>query len=415
MTGTVIAWTGLALGFLAVALLSVVHITLNSLSKIGISRILEDSDRNDRQKVLRDFESTKTAVEFVRAVALVGFLACLFALAARIGLRTVWKFVIGACVYALFFDALPRLLSFLGGDPVFKAFLPYARFFRTLGAPVLVLTRDLGEREDEREEKEDDHEATDEEIETFLDEAREEGIIEKDEDELLRSVVEFGDTVVREIMTPRVSMVCIRKDATIDNLKDLIIREKYSRIPVTKDKIDNIEGIVMAKDILEYADPEHKKQPIEALIRPVLFVPESMEVADLLKEFQKAKQKMAIAVDEHGGVSGLVTMEDLVEEIVGEIQDEYDAEEAEIVENAPGDFTVSGGVEVEEMEELLDVELAKDDFITVGGLVTHTLGRLPAGGETLDIKGLRFDILEADQQKIRKIRIRKDPDRPSTD
>ncbi len=136
-------------------------------------------------------------------------------------------------------------------------------------------------------------------------------------------------------MTPRVNMVCIRKDATIDNLKDLIIREKYSRIPVYKDRLDNIEGVVMAKDILEYADEKHKGQPIEALIRPVVFVPESMPVADLLKEFQKVKQKMAIVVDEHGGVSGLVTMEDVVEEIVGEIQDEYDTEEAQIVENAP--------------------------------------------------------------------------------
>jgi CBS domain containing-hemolysin-like protein len=134
-----------------------------------------------------------------------------------------------------------------------------------------------------------------------------------------------------------------------------------------------------------------------------------MEVADLLKEFQKAKQKMAVVVDEHGGVSGLVTMEDVVEEIVGEIQDEYDTEEAQIVENAPGDFTVSGRVEVEEMEELLDLELAEDDFITVGGLVTHTLGRLPAKGEMLDIKGLSFEILDVEQKRVKKIRIKRKP------
>ena len=278
--------------------------------------------------------------------------------------------------------------------------------FRALGAPILFLARDLVERE-EKEDRDGEREASDEEIETFLDEAREEGIIEKGEDELLRSVVEFGDTVVREIMTPRVAMVCIRKDATIDNLKDLIIREKYSRIPVYKDRVDNVEGMVMAKDIIEYADDKHKGQPIEALVRPVLFVPESMEVADLLKELQKAKQKMAVVVDEHGGVSGLVTMEDVVEEIVGEIQDEYDTEEAQIVQNGPDDYTVSGGAEVEEMEELFDLELAEDDFITVGGLVTHALGRLPAKGEVLDIKGLKFEILDIDQKKIKKVRIRK--------
>jgi len=132
-----------------------------------------------------------------------------------------------------------------------------------------------------------------------------------------------------------------------------------------------------------------------------------MEVADLLKEFQKAKQKMAVVVDEHGGTSGLVTMEDLVEEIVGEIQDEYDAEEAQIQSNGPEDYTVSGAVEVEEMEELFDSELAEDDFITVGGLVTHHLGRLPAKGESFGLKGLVFEILDVDQKQVKKVRIKR--------
>jgi CBS domain containing-hemolysin-like protein len=269
------------------------------------------------------------------------------------------------------------------------------------------LSRNLVEREEQREDREEGREATDEEIETFIDEATEEGIINKGEDALLRSVVEFGDTVVREIMTPRGNMVCIRKDATIDNLKDLIIREKYSRVPVYKDRLDNIEGVVMAKDLLEYADEKHKAQPIEGLIRPVAFVPESMPVPDLLKEFQKDKLNLAVVVDEHGGVSGLVTMEDVVEEIVGEIQDEYDTEEAQITENGPLDFTVSGATEVEELEELFDVELAEDDFITVGGLITHSLGRLARKGETLTVKGLSAEILDVDQKKIKKLRIRK--------
>jgi CBS domain containing-hemolysin-like protein len=168
-----------------------------------------------------------------------------------------------------------------------------------------------------------------------------------------------------------------------------------------------MEGIVMAKDMLEYSDEKHKGQPIEALIRPVAFVPESMPVPDLLREFQKVKMKMAIVVDEHGGVSGLVTMEDVVEEIVGEIQDEYDTEEAQITENGPLDFTVSGAAEVEELEELFDVELAEDDFITVGGLITHDLGRLPFKGETVTVKGLLLEVLDVDQKKVKKLRIRK--------
>ncbi len=406
MTSDILAWTGLALSFLAAFVLSLVHITLGSFSKIQVSRFLEDREKAERQAVLRDFDDTRIAAEYLRSVVVIAFIVYMTVVFPGLRLLPLWLFLAAVVVATVFFDYVPRLLNFRGKNAVFKAFLPAARAFRALGAPILLLARDLVERE-EKEDRDGEREASDEEIETFLDEAREEGIIDKGEDELLRSVVEFGDTVVREIMTPRVAMVCIRKDATIDNLKDLIIREKYSRIPVYKDRIDNVEGMVMAKDIIEYADDKHKGQSIEALVRPVLFVPESMEVADLLKELQKAKQKMAVVVDEHGGVSGLVTMEDLVEEIVGEIQDEYDTEESQIVQNGPDDYTVSGGAEVEEMEELFDLELAEDDFITVGGLVTHALGRLPAKGEVLDIKGLKFEILDIDQKKIKKVRIRK--------
>ena len=132
-----------------------------------------------------------------------------------------------------------------------------------------------------------------------------------------------------------------------------------------------------------------------------------MKVAELLKEFQKRKQKLAIVVDEHGGISGLVTMEDLVEEIVGEIQDEYDVDEAQITKRGPFDYIVPGDTEVEKIEELLDVELAEENYITVSGLITHHLGRLPEQGESLQIKGLSLDILDADQKRIKKLRIKK--------
>jgi CBS domain containing-hemolysin-like protein len=406
VTVRVLAWAGLVLSFLAAFALSLVHTALGCISKIQASRLLEDRDKADRQAVLRDYDDSQNAVELLRTVLVIAFVVYLTVAVPGLRLAPLWLFLVAIAVAGLFFEGLPRLINSRGRNAVFKVFLRTARLFRLLAAPLLLLTRGLGERED-KESHDEEREASDEEIETFLDEAREEGIIEKAEDELLRSVVEFGDTVVREIMTPRVSMVCIRKDSTIDNLKDLFIREKYSRIPVYKDRVDNLEGVVMAKDIIEYADEKHKGQPIEALVRPVLFVPEAMEVADLLKELQKAKQKMAVVVDEHGGVSGLVTMEDVVEEIVGEIQDEYDTEESQILQNGPDDYTVSGGVEVEEMEELFDLELAEDDFITVGGLITHSLGRLPTRGEVLEVKGLKLEVLEVDQKKVKKVRIRK--------
>lgn len=288
-------------------------------------------------------------------------------------------------------------------------FLPSFRLFLILSAPVLAVSRWLCAREENEEEDEEDREASDEEIETFIDAAKEEGIIEKDEDGLLRSVVEFGDIVVREIMTPRVEIVCIRKDATIQKLRNLIITEKFSRIPVYKDKVDNIEGIVIAKDLLQFADDKYGNEPIGPFIRPVIFVPESMKVSELLKEFQKVKQKLAMVADEHGGISGLVTMEDLVEEIVGEIHDEYDTEEAKVTKSGPQEYLVSGDAKVEELEKLFDVELAEDDYLTASGLITHHLGRLPKKGEAVEVKGLAVEVIDVDQKRIKKLKVRKLP------
>ncbi len=408
MTASATTWTGLGLAFLAAFLLSLLHFVLGSYSKISLSRFLEDRDKSLRNGILRHFEETALATEFLRIVVILALAACGFAaFGGSAGARPLWLFLAVLAVYAVGLDLVPRLLVLAAKPALMRAFLPAFPLARLLASPILVVSRRLIAREEQREEQEEDREASEEEIETFIDEATEAGIIDEGEDELLRSVVEFGDRVVREVMTPRVHMVCIRKDATIDNLKDLIIKEKYSRIPVYKDRLDNMEGIVMAKDIIEYADEKQKVLPIEPLVRPVAFVPESMPVTDLLREFQKVKTKMAIVVDEHGGVSGLVTMEDVVEEIVGEIQDEYDTEEAQIVENGPLDFTVSGETEVEELEELFDTELADDAFITVGGLVTHDLGRLPHKGETMAIRGIQIEVLDVDQKKVKKLRIRK--------
>ncbi|OGD13005.1 MAG: hypothetical protein A2W20_02385 [Candidatus Aminicenantes bacterium RBG_16_66_30] len=404
--GTVV-WTGLGMAFLAAFLLSIFHILLGSYSKISLSHELEARPKAERSRILAGFEETRLAVEFLRILIILALVVYGFSVLAGSVTRPLWLFLAAVGVYAVFLDLVPRLLVLAGKPALLKMFLPAFSLVRVIASPLLVVSRNLLEREEQREEKEEDREASNEEIETFIDEATEEGIIEKGEDELLRSVVEFADRIVREVMTPREAMVCIRRDATIDNLKDLIIRDKYSRIPVYKDRLDNVEGIVMAKDLLEYSDEKHKSQPIEALIRPVAFVPESMPLADLLRELQKVKQKMAIVVDEHGGVSGLVTMEDAVEEIVGEIQDEYDTEEAQITENGPLDFTVSGATEVEELEELFDAELAEDDFVTIGGLVTRNLGRLPHKGESLTVDGLLIEILDVDQKKVKKLRIRR--------
>ncbi|NQT81353.1 MAG: HlyC/CorC family transporter [Candidatus Aminicenantes bacterium] len=396
-------WAGFFLSFLAAFLFSLFHISLASFSKISLSRFLEDKEKSYRLKILDIYDEIKIAVGFMRIIFLLAFLIYLYIIFPNLRFSPLSLFLISLVCYFILFDFLPRLLNAIGKKKILGFFLPSYRLPYTLAYPLLLIARITASHEEEDEIRE----TSDEEIQTFIEEAKEEGIIEKEEGVLLKSVVEFGDTIVREIMTPRGDIACINKDSTIKKLRELVIKEKHSRVPIYKDRIDNVEGIVIAKDLLEYASDKLKNDSIKPLIRPVYFVPESMKVAELLKELQKRKQKLAIVVDEHGGMSGLVTMEDLVEEIVGEIQDEYDMEEAQITEKGPFDYVVSGETEVEEIEKLFDLELAEENYLTVGGLLTHHLGRLPKQGEHLQIKGLSIEILEVAQKRIIKLRIRK--------
>lgn len=409
MAGGIWKWAGLTALFFLCLILSLFHASLGSISRISLSRFLEDESRLRRQRALEGFEETKIAVDSLRAVFVISFLIYLLALSPRHRLWPLGFFLISIAAYFIFFDYLPRFLNSLDRKAVVKFFLPSFGFVQALASPLIFLSRKLEARQIKEELREDKaREVSEEEISTFIDEATEEGIIEEEEKKLLRSVVEFGDTRVREIMTPRVEMVCVKKDTTLGALRELIEKEKYSRIPVYRDRIDNIEGMVIAKDLLAYAEDRYRQMPIEPIVRPAYFVPESMKVAELLREFQKRKVKMAIVIDEHGGVSGLVTMEDLMEEIVGEIQDEYDTEEeADIIPTGPDEFVLRGEVEVEAIEELYEADLAEEGFLSVGGLVTHHLGRLPERGETVTIKGLTFEILESDRKRIKKLKVRR--------
>jgi len=394
-------WGGLGLSIFAAFLFSLYHISLATSSKIAISRILEDKPY--RSKVLDIFDELNIAAGYMRSIFLIAFLVYFFTVFPRLQPWPLWMFMLALAVYILFFEFLPRLLNTYYKKRILLILLPSYKIPFALAKPILFLEKIKSAEKD----TEDQHEASEEEIDALIEEAEEEGIIEKEEGELLKSVVEFGDTVVREIMTPRISMICIQENVTIQELRDLVIKEKHSRIPVYKESVDNIEGIIIAKDLLEYSDDIKKQDAIEPLIRPVFFIPESMKVSELLKELQERKQKIAIVVDEHGGVSGLVTMEDLMEEIVGEIQDEYDKENVQFIKQGPFDYIVLGDAEVEELEDLFDIDLASDDYITVGGLITHHLGRFPLEGEKVDLKGLELEILEASQKNIKKLRVRK--------
>jgi CBS domain containing-hemolysin-like protein len=228
-----------------------------------------------------------------------------------------------------------------------------------------------------------------------------------DEGRLLRSVVNFGETLVREVMTPRPDIVAIQADATIAELRRLLQEQEYSRLPVFTENLDNIVGLVVVKDLIQMAVVPDDTHSVRAIMRPAAFVPETKRAVDLLREFQQGRFQLAMVVDEYGGTAGLVTVEDVIEELVGEIRDEYDSEAEPIVREADETFVFSGKVGIGEMAERLGVEIEDGGFETVGGFVLDRLGRVPAVGERFEIDGLDVTILEAERRRIHKVRVRR--------
>jgi magnesium and cobalt exporter, CNNM family len=231
-----------------------------------------------------------------------------------------------------------------------------------------------------------------------------EGLSEGEERKLLRSIVDFGDALVREVMTPRPDIVAIREDATIGDLRALFREQEYSRFPVYSGSLDNIAGFVFVKDLVAI-DTSDDSRPLRTLLRPAVVVPESKRVPELLKQFQRQQTQCAIVVDEYGGTAGLVTIEDLLEEIVGEIRDEYDVELEPIVEEAEGRFVFTGKVDVDELSRRLNVPIEREGFETVGGYLMNHLGRVPVKGERFEVDGLSVEVLEVEGRRIHKVRV----------
>jgi putative hemolysin len=238
---------------------------------------------------------------------------------------------------------------------------------------------------------------------------QDEGTISQEESrELLQSIVDFTETIVREVMTPRPDIVAIPVDATIQDLRTLFREEQYSRMPVFRDNLDNILGIVFVKDLV--ALPPGAEPPMTTMMRSAYFVPESKRVSELLKEMQRRQLQMAIVVDEYGGTGGLVTVEDLLEEIVGEIRDEYDVEGETVTDEGYGVFVFSGKVSVDEVRDRLGVEIQREGFETLGGYLLSSLGRMPYVGEVVDIDELSLEVLEVERRRVTKVRARRTKD-----
>ncbi|HEY3171017.1 MAG TPA: hemolysin family protein [Thermoanaerobaculia bacterium] len=246
--------------------------------------------------------------------------------------------------------------------------------------------------------------ATDQEVQAYIDVGRQEGILEKEEEKLLLSIVDFGDTRVREVMTPRTDIVWIDVASSLTVLADLFVESKYSRIPVVRGSIDTVVGIVHVKDTLQSIRAGGSR-PIADLVREAYFVPETKKVSELLREFQRRHLWMAIVVDEYGGVSGLVTVEDLLEEIVGEISDEHEDEREEISPAGDQAYSVSGKVNIAKVQELFGRGPEEEEFTTLGGFLAARLGHIPRPGEVHREADLLFTVEEADRRRVHRVRI----------
>jgi CBS domain containing-hemolysin-like protein len=300
---------------------------------------------------------------------------------------------------------LSEMLSraFVGRDPeeALRRLTPVYRTVRPLLLPVVALLAPLFPASMVQR-LDDEDEVTDDEIEAFLPVGTQEGILEPGEEDLIARVIDFGDTLVKSVVTPRIDMVCAPADSDLETLAALFLESKHSRIPIYESSVDQVVGVLHIRDLLEGLRAD--KLPVARdLAMPPYFVPETKPLNELLEEFKAQHQQLAVVVDEYGGTSGMVTVEDLLEEIVGDIQDEHD-EAVPINESLPdGRWRIDGGASLETLEELFAAEVEEEPYETVGGLIFGLLGYVPEPGERLESHGLSFQVERVENRRVRSV------------
>lgn len=404
--------------------LATVDMAFGQLSDVGLRLLITEAEENASRAAgfLKEIQEDRPRFRFTLGASIQIQLVAVSVLITSIlsrwlsgTNRLLFALFAGLVLAGIFRQLIPRLISLRNPEKTLLALLPVVKPFYHLlvfiadplhrRAKRLRRERELTETEEGEEE--DDNGG---DIQALIDVGAEEGILEEEEGELIHSIIEFGDTRVSEVMTPRTEIAALPITATVCEARDAIIESKYSRLPVYREQIDNVEGIIYVRDLLQCWPEGKENEPITAFIRPVYFVPETKSVADLLEEMQKARVQLAMVIDEYGGVAGLVTVEDILEEIVGEIEDEdtEQGEIVEIVEASDGYYDVLGSVEIGKIERLFDMEIEDDDFTTIAGLVISEKGSVPRAGERLTFRGLDVEVLDADDKRINRLRLRRE-------
>jgi len=406
------------------SLLATVDMAFGQLSDVGLRRLITEAEERSKTRsalFLKQVLENRPRFSFAISASIQILLVMVAVLVTSISLRLFSdpRFVLvgllaGLILAGVFRQLLPLFISTRNPEGTLLFLLPTIRPFIPLMAFAADPFHRLFDRSRRKEQVQEDGEEENEQdsggdIQALIDVGEAEGIIEEEEGELIHSIIEFGDTRVSEVMTPRPDVVAVPANATVRETRDLIIESKYSRLPVYRDQIDNVEGIIYVRDLLQRWPEGKEDELITPLVRPVYFVPETKPVAELLEEMQKAHVQLAMVIDEYGGVSGLVTVEDILEEIVGEIEDEDIAGEElnEIVELGEGRYEVLGSTEIGKIERLFDMEIEADDFTTIAGLVINESGQVPLAGTRLIFRGLDLQVLEADERRIGRLRVKR--------
>jgi CBS domain containing-hemolysin-like protein len=412
---------------LVLIFLATIDMAFLRLSDVGLRKLLgetDDSQRRSSTEFLREILDNRPrfrlALSSTIQVLLIAFTIVVVLLVTRftddrlsLVLFTLLIAFVGTVVFR---QVLPRVIVRNSPESKLLFLLPVVRplyrFTSAIVSPFVPSTRTKEMHRLERTAAPDSAETGEDSADDFqalMEVGEAEGIIEEDERELIESMVEFTETRAGEIMTPRTEICAVPFETTIRKARDVMVEEKYSRLPVYRDTIDNIEGVIYVRDLLQAWVEGREDDSIATVLREAYFVPETKSASELLKAMQFDHVQVAIVIDEYGGVAGIVTVEDIIEEIVGEIEDE-DIEEEEIIEIIEGDegyWDVLGSTEIDKVERLLDVDFADPEVSTVAGLITSEVGYIPKVGERLEFRGIEVEIKRADEKKINLVRLRR--------
>jgi putative hemolysin len=410
---------------LALTFLASVDMAFGQLSDVGLRRLATEAEEHPTARYtpfLKEILEKRSRFSFTLSAAIQILLVVFSVLVTYISLQ--WfsanslalfiSLASGLVLAGIFRQFIPRMISLRNPEGKLLRLLPVLRpFYRVLAFAAEPWHRsfDRLRQQEELEESTDDEEDEDngDDIQALIDVGEAEGIIEEEERELIHSVFEFGDKLVSEVMTPRTAIVALPNTATAREACDVMLETKHSRLPVFRDQIDNVEGLIYVRDLLHCWTDNKAEAPIASFVRPIYFIPETKPLARLLEEMQKAHVYLAMVIDEYGGIAGLVTVEDILEEIVGEIEDEdiSGEEPEEIVPTGDGVYEVLGGTEIGKIERLFGMEIEADDFTTIAGLVIAQKGSVPRAGEQLSFRGLEVEVLEADEKRIGRLKLKR--------